>query len=343
LYCGGTNISSINIGNCKKLVRLDVANNPNLKKLDISNNVAMDDYFIYDDGVKLITGNTFEAPSVFYITGTTGETRVKWSKVEGAKGYFFVGKRVDEENNVKWSGVYIEGNSYSYSHDLNRNNEIYVIAVSDNGMSKCSKVVNLDSIYDEGKCYSENTPLTKAVVNGKSGWYKIKDDKLDNGFTGIAKATSGKWYFVKDGVLDKSYTGIAQATNGTWYYVKKGVIDRNFSGKIVQATNGKWYYVNKGKPTKSFTGKIAQTTDGKWYYCTNGRPDKKFSGKLAYCTNGNWYYVTNGMIDRSYTGIAEATNGNLYYAKKGALDRTFTGTAKYKGKTYNVVNGVVKK
>ena len=84
------------------------------------------------------------------------------------------------------------------------------------------------------------------------------------------------------------------------------------------------------------------TTDGKWYYCTDGKPDVKFSGKIAYCTNGQWYYITKGKIDRSFTGIAEATNGKLYYVTKGKLDRNYNGTATYNGKSYKVVNGVVK-
>ena len=188
----------------------------------------------------------------------------------------------------------------------------------------------------------EGIILAQGIINRKSNWYISDNGKYNKSFIGIAQATNGKWYFAKDGVIDKTYSGVAQATNGTWYYVKKGVIDRSFSGKLAQATNGNWYYINKGKPTKSFTGKIAQTTDGKWYYCTKGRPDTKFSGKFAYCTNGEWYYVTKGKIDRSFTGIAEATNGKLYYAKNGKIDKSYTGTYQYNGKTYKVVNGVVK-
>ena len=196
--------------------------------------------------------------------------------------------------------------------------------------------------FVDNEVYEGDTILAQGTIDGKTGWFAATDGKFNKSFTGIAKATNGKWYFAKNGVLTRSFSGIAQATNGIWYYIKNGVIDRTFSGKIAQATNGKWYYVNKGKPTKTFTGKIAQTTDGRWYYCTNGRPDVKFSGKLAYCTTGDWYYVTKGKIDRSYTGIAEATNGKLYYTKKGKLDRTFSGNASYNGKTYKVVNGVVK-
>lgn len=106
-----------------------------------------------------------------------------------------------------------------------------------------------DGIYKENGVYyyyKTNyiaTDITDVVRDSKTGkWYNVVKGKVVGGPT-AARNTSG-WWYVKNGKLNLSYNGLAKHS-GSWWYIKNGKVNSSYNGTVKY--NGKTFKVKNGK------------------------------------------------------------------------------------------------
>ncbi len=202
-----------------------------------------------------------------------------------------------------------------------------------------------------------------ADYSNASGWWYIRNGKVDRTYAGLAKNRNG-WFYLKNGKVDRSYTGFAVNENGSWY-MENGKLTRSKNSVIkdtagILGKTGEWYYVVGSKVQYDFTGLADYKnssgwwyiTDGKvdrtvntvaknkydWWYVLNGKVQKSFTGLADYSNASGWWYITNGRVDRTVTTVAQNKNG-WYYIENGKVQRSFSGTVTIDGQTWSVVNG----
>lgn len=240
-------------------------------------------------------------------------------------------------------------------------NEIVNVAAAEkNGFYKEN---NAWVYYSKGKA-SKATTIINGNINGKHGWYYIKNGKADLTYTGFAKNSNGWWYVEKGKVTFKRndiIQGTVKGKNGWWYvkdskvsftttidknvngwwYIKKGMVDFNYTG-YAKNFNG-WWYVENGKVTFKKNDIINGNVNGKhgWWYIK----DSKVTFTTTVTNNRNgWWYVKNGMVDFNYTGFAKNPNG-WWYIVNGKVDfnknGVVSGTVNGKNSKWNVKGGRV--
>ncbi len=214
---------------------------------------------------------------------------------------------------------------------------------------------NVDLNYWYGELPGLKNGLYKNDRDGR--WYYYKDGKVQTGYTGLVKYSSGSYYYVEKGVLDWNYTGIAQYNGGGYYYVSKGKLDWGYSGIATQGSkkgyitkgkldtskngllkvSGTWYNFQKGWVNTSYWGYSGIATQGsKKGYITKGKLDTSKNGLLK--VSGTWYNFQKGWVNTSYTGLVKYSSGSYYYVEKGVLDWNYTGIAQYNGGGYYYVS-----
>lgn len=290
-----------------------------------------------------------------------------WSFTDGDK------QKWKLEKADKRTGVYLINNKWTYLKNGIIDTSFTGVAKSSTGNSVFVRKGYFDESYTgiakssvsgeyvfvrKGKYDSSFT----GVAADTTGTYRfVRSGRFDGKFTGVAKSINGNYVFVRNGIYDTSFTGVALSINGNYVYVKNGRYVESFTG-IAKSINGNYLYVQKGhfnekhtgvvyssdlegwvfvrngRYTTSFTG-VAQSTTGNYVFVRNGKFDESFTG-VAKSINNNFVYVKNGKYNTSYTGLAPATDGRLYYVKSGRWVSSYNGNVTYKGKSYNVKNGI---
>ena len=226
------------------------------------------------------------------------------------------------------------------------------------------------------RCGKKEIKITagSGIIKDKSKWVYLKNGKFSP-VTGLARRIDGRgtWYYVEKGIYQINKTGLARRADrrGGWFYVENGIfriktgMARRIDGHggwfyvengsfrartgITKRIDGRsgWFYVENGKYRTDRTG-LTRRADGKggWFYIENGVFRKNRTG-LTRRVDGRrgWFYIKNGIFDGTKTGVARRVDGKpgLYYVKNGSF-KAYTGKIKDSstGKTYNVVNGIVK-
>lgn len=119
-----------------------------------------------------------------------------------------------------------------------------MIYLKKTGIVKCS---HNDKYYyvEKGRLTFDKTGLVKGTINGKTGYWHVKDSRVK--FDTTLVKFNGKYYAVFDGLYDSTRTAIVKYNNSYWY-VKKGKLQSDFTGKV--KIKGKNYNIVKGKVKK---------------------------------------------------------------------------------------------
>ncbi len=177
-----------------------------------------------------------------------------------------------------------------------------------------------------------------ADYSNSSGWWYIKNGKVDFTANTVASNKYGWWYVV-DGKVRFDYTGVGNHGNSSgWWYIKNGKVD--FSANTVASNKYGWWYVVGGKVQFDYTGVGSYGNSSGWWYIKNGKVD--FSANTVASNKNGWWYVVGGKVQFNYTGVANYSNASgWWYIKNGKVDFTYTGRASNKNGTWNVVKGKV--
>ena len=194
--------------------------------------------------------------------------------------------------------------------------------------------------------------FTDTVAPNSSGWWCIKNGKVDFNFTGIAPNSSGwwrivngcvdfncnsveqneyGWWYIRNGCVDFSYTGIAPNSSG-WWRIVNGCVD--FNCNSVEQNEYGWWYIRNGCVDFSYTG-IAPNSSG-WWRIVNGCVD--FNCNSVEQNEYGWWYIRNGCVDFGFNGVGTNSSG-AWYIRGGCVDFGYTGYVDWNGHIYSVVGG----
>ena len=202
----------------------------------------------------------------------------------------------------------------------------------DNGSGSGSGGSGSSSSSSDGMTYTPETaysiPKTtgnnviKTSYNGTTGWYYVKNGKVDTSFTGFASNQNGWWYIEKGKVTFKKNSVIKGTINGTtaWWYVSGSQV--KFVDTVAKNENG-WWRIKTGRVNFNYTG-IAKNEYG-WWRIKNGKVDFNFTG-IARNEYG-WWYCKGGKVDFNHNSVEKNANG-WWRIKGGKVDFNFTGLAK---------------
>ena len=218
-----------------------------------------------------------------------------------------------------------------------------------------------DWYCEKGKVNFNANGVLQSTADESSGWYFVKNGKVQKGKETVEHNANGWWYIGKDGKVDFNKETVAQNAYG-WWAVQKGKVDFNFKGVatnqygdwycekgkvnfnangVLQSTNDKfngWYFVKNGCMQK---GKetVERNNYGWWYVGKDGKVDFKMN-TVAHNAYG-WWMIKNGKVDFSYKGVASNQYGT-WFMEGGKVNFNYNG--KYtdaSGKQYTIKNGQV--
>ncbi len=179
------------------------------------------------------------------------------------------------------------------------------------------------------------------VAKNKNGWWYVTGGKVQKDFTGLANySNENGWFYITKGKVDRSVNGLAKNKNG-WFYLKSGKVDRSYTG-FAKNENGYWY-MESGKLTRKINSVVKDEKGviggvDEWYYVVGSKVQFDFTGLADYSNASGWWYIKDGVVDRSFEGVAKNKNGT-YYIKNGKVQKSYNGSVTYNGTTYSVVNG----
>ncbi len=219
-----------------------------------------------------------------------------------------------------------DGNWYNYKDGVVQKG--VTVAKNSNGWWYIDKNGKVDFSYtgfasnSNGKWYCEKGKVTfsknsvikdtTGAIGTKGAWYYVTGSKVQTDYIGVAnyKNSSG-WWYIKNGKVDFSANTVAKNKNG-WWYVKGGKVDFNYTG-FASNSNGKWYCekgsvsFKKNSVIKDTTGAIG--TKGTWYYVTGSKVQTGYTGVANYKNSSGWWYIRKGKVNFSYTGWASNKYG----------------------------------
>lgn len=103
-------------------------------------------------------------------------------------------------------------------------------------------------------------------------------------------------------------------------------------------SDNNWYAYLGSKVDTSYNG-IAKNKYG-WWKTTDGKVTFKENG--VFKNEYGWWKVKNSKVDFNFTGLASNKYGT-WYIKNGKVDFKKNGKVIINGKTYTIVDGIVKK
>ncbi len=119
---------------------------------------------------------------------------------------------------------------------------------------------------------------SNGAIGTKGTWYYVVGSKVQTSYTGVAnyKNASG-WWYIKNGKVDFTANTVAKNKNG-WWYVVGGKVQLGYTGVANYKNASGWWYVKNGKVDFKFTG-IASNKNGTWYV-KDGKVRFDYSGKV---------------------------------------------------------------
>ncbi len=182
-----------------------------------------------------------------------------------------------------------------------------------------------------------------ADYSNSSGWWYIKNGKVDFTANTVAKNKYG-WWYVLGGKVQFDFTGLADYSNSSgWWYINDGQV--LFNVETVAKNKYGWFYVKDSKVDFSYTG-FAKNSYG-WWYIESGEvtfkknsvlhdTKKKVDGK------DSWWYVVGSEVQSSYTGVADYSNSSgWWYIKDGKVDFSYNGFSWNSHGCWYIENGQV--
>ncbi len=122
---------------------------------------------------------------------------------------------------------------------------------------------------EKGTWYIEKgyiTFLTNGIIQNpeeKDSWYYVIGSKVQTDYTGVSDfGNSSGWWYIKNGKVDFSANTVASNKYG-WWYVVGGKVQFNYTGVANYSNSSGWWYIKNGKVDFSYTGK-ASNKYGTW-------------------------------------------------------------------------------
>ena len=158
----------------------------------------------------------------------------------------------------------------------------------------------------------KNWEMVKGTNDGVLGWWLVDGNGyIRSDYTGMWKY-NGSYYYIKAGKMQSGYTGLCKNSSGVWYYVKNGKMDTSYAGLV--KNGGSWFYVKSGKMQSTYTGLVKHS--GSWFYVKSGKMQSSYTGLVKY--SGSWYYIKAGKWQSGYTGTIKY-NGRNYRIVRGKV------------------------
>ena len=269
---------------------------------------------------------------------------------------------------IDYNATLVAAAAAIYSGHINESSQkIDQNYAKDNGSGSGSGSGGSSNSSDDGSTYTvekaypipktTGNNIAKTTYKGVTGWYYVKNGKVDPSFTGFASNDTG-WWYVEKGVISFKKNGIIKgALNGTtaWWYVKANQVKFvdtvakndtgwwriktgrvNFGYTGIAKNDSGWWRIKNGQVDFSFTG-IARNENG-WWYCKGGKID--FGCNSVEKNSSGWWRIKNGKVDFSFTGLAKNKNG-WWYCKGGKVDFGFTGIVKSDNGSWYIKGGQV--
>ncbi len=176
-------------------------------------------------------------------------------------------------------------------------------------------------------------------VGTKGTWYYVVGSQVQIGYTGVGNySNSSGWWYIKNGKVDFSANTVASNKYG-WWYVVGGKVQFGYTGVANYANSSGWWYIKNGKV--DFSANTVASNKYGWWYVVGGKVQFGYTGVANYANSSGWWYIKNGKVDFSFNGIASNKSGS-WVVKGGKVNFSYNGTYKYNGKTYRVSGGKVR-
>ena len=174
------------------------------------------------------------------------------------------------------------------------------------------RVTTVDGAEATCKIIVKNPSIEIRKNTSDNNWYAYLGSKVDTSYNGIAKNKYG-WWKCTNGRVTFKETGVFKNEYGWWRVVDSKV---DFKANGIYKNQYGWW----------------KTTDGKVTFKENG----------VFKNEYGWWKVKNSKVDFSFTGLASNKYGT-WYIKNGKVDFKKNGKVIINGKTYTIVDGIVKK
>ena len=185
-----------------------------------------------------------------------------------------------------------------------------------------------------GHVLFDRTEVIQGTVNGETAWWNVVGGVVE--FTDTVAPNSSGWWCVRNGKVDFGYTGLASNSSG-WWRIENGNVNFSYCGFVPNAEG--WWYLEGGHILFDRTEVIQGTVNGEtaWWNVVGGAVS--FTDTVASNSNG-WWRIENGKVNFSFYGIAQNEYG-WWYIQNGCVDFGYSGDIVINNQTHQVVNGLV--